>query len=175
MKSLVYFLKKSDYLDQPVKRLYLDQGSRTTVALLKLLYKRKFGEIPECISKPPNEIPDLVDSTSAGLLIGDSALHTFDSSNGFQFQDLVSWWHQETKLPFVAALWAYPKEKQHLFPNQFFNDALRIGLSKLEEILAKNGEQYRNYLTKSLHYWLTDDDRQALETFSTLLQEQNLL
>lgn len=175
VQSLIYFRKESDSLEQPVNRLYLDEGSRTTVALLKLLYLRKFGTIPECISKPPEQIPNLLDSNSAGLLIGDSALHTYHSPNGFHFRDLVTWWHQETKLPFVAALWAYPKEKQHLFPNEFFNNSLSTGLSRLEEILAQNGEQYRHYLTKSLHYWLTDNDQQALTMFSKLLQEQNLL
>lgn len=175
VQSLIYFRKKSDSLDEPVSRLYLDNSSRTTIALLKLLYSRKFGKLPECVSLPPNQIAEAIDSNSAGLLIGDSALHTYHSPNGFHFRDLVNWWNQETNLPFVAALWAYPKKKKDLFPDEFFNNALQIGLSRLDEILSKNGQQYRHYLTKSLHYWLTEDDRQALKKFSTLLQEQNLL
>lgn len=175
VQSLLYVRRDGDNLETPVKRLYLDEGSRTTVALLRLLYLRKFGELPECVSVPPEDIPSLLDSETAGLLIGDSALAMFHSPQGYHFHDLVRWWRSETNLPFVAALWAYPKEQSNHFPNEFFESALQWGIDRIDDILALYGEQYRSYLTESLHYRLTAEDRQGLKTFAALLQETGLL
>lgn len=175
VQSLLYLRRECDDLDIPVKRIYLDEGSRTTVALVRLLYLRRFGHLPECVSLPPEEIPAKLDADTAGLLIGDAALSMFRSPAGFHFHDLVTWWRSETGLPFVAALWAYPKEKAALFTGGFFESSLEWGLARMDEILARYGEEYRNYLTEALHYRLTAEDRRALAVFSGLLQEKGLL
>lgn len=175
VQSLLYIRRREDPLTESVRRIFMDEGSRTTVALTKLLYLKRFGEIPECVTLPPEEIPERLDSGTAGLLIGDAALKMFRSPGPFHFRDLVSWWNEETGLPFVAALWAYPREKASLFPDSFFTEALDTGLTRMEDILKENGPQYRDYLTHALHYNLNEADRQALEVFSSQLQERGLL
>jgi len=180
VQSLLYLRRIEDDLKAPVKRLYLDTGSRTTVALVKLLYLQDFGKLPECISLDPHLIADKIDSDSAGLIIGDTALSFFYEPRGFHFYDLVSWWRSRTGLPFVAALWAYPKEKSSLFeaakPNQgLFEQALDYGLQHIEDILKEYGEVYRPYLTKALHHRLTDADQKALTEFESLLRAKDLL
>jgi chorismate dehydratase len=175
VRSLLYIRRRFDDLDRPVLRLYLDEGSRTTAALVRLLYLLRFGQLPECISLPPEEIPEQLNSTSAGLLIGDAALSMYQSPGEFHFRDLVTWWRSETGLPFVAALWAFPVEQAETFRDAFFESALAWGLEHLNDILRMYGEEYRSYLTEALHYYLTDEDRRSLRVFSGLLQEKGLL
>lgn len=200
VQSLLYVRREEDDLSAPVKTLYLDEGSRTTVALIQLLYLQQFGHLPDCISLHPEEIPSRLGGDSAGLLIGDAALALFQAPDGFHFRDLVTWWRSLTGLPFVAALWTYPKEKSSLFEKDaglghlpeggasedssseggeshsgFFEEALEAGLDQMEDIIAIYGEQYRHYLTVALHYRLSAADQQGLALFSSLLREKGLL
>lgn len=175
VQSLLYLRRRCDSLDVPVRRIYMDEGSRTTVALTRLLYSQEFAEIPECVSASPDSIPSLLDAESAGLMIGDAALALYESPGEFHFRDMVTWWRKKTGLPFVAALWAYPTQRIADFPDSFFTTALDLGMERIDAILARYGEHYREYLTGALHYRLTSSDREALALFSSLLQGRGLL
>lgn len=175
VQSLLYVRRRTDSLDRPVRRIWMDEGSRTTVALTRLLYLQEFGEIPECCSAPPEQIPSLLDQDSAGLIIGDAALALYEAPGALHFRDMVTWWRKKTGLPFVAALWAYPTDRTSLFPDSFFTNALDLGLQKMDSILTQYGNHYRHYLTEALHYRLTSSDREALALFSSLLQGRGLL
>lgn len=175
VQSLLYLRRQCDPLDAPVRRIYMDEGSRTTVALTRLLYLQEFGELPECVSTSPDRIPSLVDAESAGLVIGDAALALFECPGEFHFRDMVEWWRKKTGLPFVAALWAYPTHRIADFPDSFFTTALDLGMERIDAILSQYGERYRAYLTDALHYHLTSRDREALALFSSLLQGRGLL
>ncbi len=94
------------YSRVPVERLRtlaLDEGSRTSAALARILLKERFGVSPE--TRPLPIGASLDDSPAdAVLLIGDRGM--LPTGGGFEFEwDLGEEWSRWTGLPFVFAMW----------------------------------------------------------------------
>ncbi len=71
-------------------------------------------------------------------------------------------------MPFVFALWAYPIARP--VADAFFEESLRVGLAELARIAAQSTFPGAfEYLSKNLHYWLDERDRQGLEEFRSML------
>src|SRR5437588_1020159 len=87
-----------------VRRVALDEGSRTSAALTQILLRRRYGVNPEVLPLPIDRDAEDVDA-DAVLLIGDRAMHA--CLPGFRFAfDLGQEWFDWTGLPFVYAAWA---------------------------------------------------------------------
>jgi chorismate dehydratase len=87
-----------------IRRVALDEGSRTSAALAQVLLRKKYGVQPEVCPLPLDRAAEEVDA-DAVLLIGDRAMHA--CLPGFRFAfDLGQEWHDWTGLPFVYAAWA---------------------------------------------------------------------
>jgi len=92
------------------KQLFVDRRSHSSVALLTILWNQiapsdHRNQRPDLHRIDADEIPQRIDSESAGLVIGDKALEL-----RHQFPlviDLGQLWQQTTGLPFVYAVWAY--------------------------------------------------------------------
>ncbi|MFZ4859561.1 MAG: menaquinone biosynthetic enzyme MqnA/MqnD family protein [Desulfuromonadaceae bacterium] len=82
----------------------LSSESATSVNLLKILIRQRYG-LSCTYEIAPSASTDSEDSSSALLLIGDSALRrSFEKSAPFVY-DLGELWHSWTGYPFVFALW----------------------------------------------------------------------
>ncbi|MBX3436936.1 MAG: menaquinone biosynthesis protein, partial [Planctomycetaceae bacterium] len=86
-----------------LRTLALDEGSRTSAALVRIMLFERYGVTPEIEPLPMGCGID--DTTADGvLLIGDRAMHTptetFDTT-----WDLGAEWLSWTGLPFVFAMW----------------------------------------------------------------------
>lgn len=89
---------------QEIRRVALDEGSRTSVALAQVLMRKKYGVQAEVVPLPLDRSAEETDA-DAVLLIGDRAMHA--CLPGFRFAfDLGQEWHDWTGLPFVYAAWA---------------------------------------------------------------------
>jgi chorismate dehydratase len=87
-----------------IRRVALDEGSRTSAALAQILMGKKYGVQPEVVPLPLDRAAEDADA-DAVLLIGDRAMHA--CLPGFRFAfDLGQEWHDWTGLPFVYAAWA---------------------------------------------------------------------
>src|SRR5439155_25023834 len=87
-----------------IRRVALDEGSRTSAALTQVLLRKKYGVHPEVVPLPLDRKAEDVDA-DAVLLIGDRAMHA--CLPGFRYAfDLGQEWHDWTGLPFVYAAWA---------------------------------------------------------------------
>ena len=87
-----------------IRRVSLDEGSRTSAALAQVLLRKKYGVQPEVCPLPLDCDAEGVDA-DAVLLIGDRAMHA--CLPGFRYAfDLGQEWHDWTGLPFVYAAWA---------------------------------------------------------------------
>ncbi len=186
VKSILYIRRRGadgslnpdqgDFTDRIPERVYTDSGSRTSVALLQTLLYEGAGKVVPVIPTPPEDIPDLLNETSAGLLIGDSAIRFLASPRVDEFHrvDLAAWWSRKEGLPFVFALWAYPLDKP--VTHDVFEESLARGREGMDEIIAAAPfEGAREYLTNILHYRLTDRDRAGLARFKELLRASELL
>lgn len=87
-----------------IRRVALDEGSRTSASLTQVLLRKKYGVQPEMCALPVDQKAEDVDA-DAVLLIGDRAMHA--CLPGFRHAfDLGQEWHDWTGLPFVYAAWA---------------------------------------------------------------------
>ena len=112
----------------------LSSESATSVNLLKILIHLRFGLSCTYETAPPLSI-DTEDSSSALLLIGDSALKTSLVKSAPYMYDLGELWHSWTGYPFVFALWLCRNEV-----------AEGVELTKLSRQLVEAKEQVSEQL-----------------------------
>ena len=88
---------------QQIRTLALDEGSRTSVALVRILLHERFGLEPQLEPLPiGNSMADT--SADAVLLIGDRAIHS-PLGTFAEVWDLGDQWCRWAELPFVFAVW----------------------------------------------------------------------
>ncbi len=94
-----------------VRTLALDTSSRTSVALTRIMCRRKFGIAPTFERQSP-DIAAMLTTHDAALVIGDPALFadlpSIQAATGASITkiDLGELWTEMTGLPFVWAFWA---------------------------------------------------------------------
>lgn len=172
VRSILFFTRTGQTNLAELERVYVDRGSRSSVALLEILLEQATGRLPAFEESPPGDIPERVRANpgSAGLLIGDSALdfRSAPDFGDFNCRDLARWWYESESLPFVFALWAYPRQKP--IDGELFERSLDHGLDSLPRIAAEfDYPDGLEYLRDVLHYRLDERDRISLKRFETYL------
>jgi len=99
-----------------IKVVLLDYQSRTSVALLKVLIKN-FWKIDVIFETTSGNYQSKISGTTAGLVIGDRALHQRKISSFIY--DLGEEWAKFTGLPFVFAAWISNKKLDEEFIIKF--------------------------------------------------------
>jgi chorismate dehydratase len=159
-----------------VRSLAVDEGSRTSAALARVLLAQRHGVHPAVEQLPIGS--GLADtSADAVLLIGDRALDSNGSparrAGSFQVVwDLGDEWCRWTGLPFVFAVWA-ARDGIDVAPLEpLLAHARDAGLANLAAIAAAEAgahgltvPQCLGYLRDNLHYHLGDQETQALALF----------
>ena len=153
---------------EQVRRVALDQNSRTSVALLRILLQER-GIHPEYLHERPD--PErMLSEADAALLIGDPALKV--ERDKYQVIDLAAEWNALTGLPFVFAVWAVRAGVDLPDLSFYFKSSLRYGLSSIDTLsreaaaeLGLDSADVRSYLTENLHYFLRHDELAGLEEF----------
>jgi chorismate dehydratase len=87
-----------------IRRMALDTSSRTSVALVKVLSRHRFGIDPEFMHHPP-DLAAMTRGHDAAMLIGDPAFDADHQALGLEKIDLGAEWTAMTGLPFVYAAW----------------------------------------------------------------------
>ncbi len=157
---------------EEMKTVSLDPASRTSAALLLILFHSKYGIEPDFY--PPEE------KTDGKLLIGDKAL---EECNKYKFAyDLAEEWEQWQNLPFVFAFWAGWKETitGDLVVSLLTTRNVGIrNIDKIAEQWAVNNREtpgfYSHYLSENLNYFLDDRKQDAIKLFYKLAQEQGII
>jgi chorismate dehydratase len=162
---------------EQVATLAVDEGSRTSAALARILLAERHGVRPAVRTLPlGSSLPETQDD--AVLLIGDRALGPAGGAGGGSFQlvwDLGDEWCRWTGLPFVFAVWAAragvaDDELDGLAATlSHVRDAGRANLAAIAAAeAAAHGltvQQCLGYLRDSLHYVLGPRERAGLELF----------
>jgi chorismate dehydratase len=87
-----------------IRRVALDEGSRTSAALAQMLLRQRYHVRPELVPLPLDRAAEDADA-DAVLLIGDRAMRACLPGFDHAF-DLGQEWDDWTGLPFVYAVWA---------------------------------------------------------------------
>lgn len=154
----------SDVPVHEIKTVLLDYQSRTSVALLKILLKEYWKIEPELVAAEKG-FEQNIKGTTAGLVIGDRAFRQIPVSK-YHF-DLGLAWKEMTGLPFVFAAWVSNKKMSESFIASF-NQATRLGLENISEVVAQNEFAYfdmQHYYTRYISYEFGDDKKEALQKF----------
>ncbi len=153
--------------------LALDEGSRTSAALARILLLERFGIAPEVRPLPIGESFDQTDADAA-VLIGDRGM--LPSNGGFAFEwDLGQEWLQWTGLPFVFAMWIARPGMKLANVDRLLSAARDDGIMRLDEIAHQAAPTVGlpeadclSYLRDNLTFHLGDRQRQGLERFYAL-------
>jgi len=153
-----------------VRTVALDEGSRTSSALTKILLKERFGLTPELLPLPIGR--SLEDTPAdAVLLIGDRAIHS-PPGRFVEVWDLGDEWVRWAGLPFVFAMWVARAGVELPGIDAALNAARDAGVLYLPEIAAAEAPalgltvpQCITYLRDHLHFHLGPQEQQGLETF----------
>ena len=165
-----------------IKTLALDPRSRTSVALLKLLFADRFSSAVEFLPASPDPSKMLQDHDAA-LIIGDQAMGA-QSLDGVKFSyDLSEEWFQHTGKTFVHAVVAVQK---NLAPNELLLEFLSQAGSKAGNEIDAIAKAYggksgldenlcRDYLQNKIIYSLGDEELQGIEAFQKMCYEKELV
>lgn len=164
---------------QEVKKVALDQNSRTSVALVRILLQERWGIHPEYVHERPD--PErMLSEADAALLIGDPALKV--EREKYKVWDLAAEWNALTGLPFVFAVWAVRPEVYLPDLPFYFKSSLRYGLSSVDTLsreaageLGLESSEVRSYLTDNLAYFLRQEEIAGLEEFYRRAHKHGLI
>jgi chorismate dehydratase len=154
---------------EEIRRVALDQNSRTSATLVRILLRERYGLDPEYLHERPD--PErMLGEADAALIIGDPALHV--DRERYHIIDLAAEWHELTGLPFVFAVWAVRPEVEIPDLPFYFKSSLRYGLSSLDTLVRESAaelnldtSEVRSYLTENLSFFLRREEIEGLEEF----------
>jgi chorismate dehydratase len=163
-----------------IRRVGLDEGSRTSVALVRILLRKRYGIAPELVPFPIDLRVEDVDA-DALLVIGDRAMHAMGQSGSLPYElDLGDAWCRWAELPFVFAMWVAGVRGQESGVRSqelvelagMLSEARDLGVANLEEIAEREhgavGISYDEclvYLRDHLHFYLAERELAGLRLF----------
>ncbi len=163
-----------------IRRLALDEGSRTSAALTRVILAEHFGVFPQT---EPLSMNHCTADTSADavLLIGDRAMHSPPESF-VQVIDLGEFWYEWTGLPFVFAMWVARQDVCTAGIDEHLARARDMGVKLIPSIAEKEAPRLGlstsvacRYLTHNLHYHLTSAEKNGLRLFCDLATQHQLV
>jgi predicted solute-binding protein len=157
-----------------IRTLAVDSGSRSSVALSRILLAERYGCQPRFEPMAP-ELEPMLAACDAALIIGDPALRLEPAELPYEVLDLGAEWVEWSGLPMVFAVWA--GKKAHLTADvaRAFQDSCRWGLGHINEVIAAGAKErdyreelVREYLTRHIVYELGPRHIEGLELFRKL-------
>jgi chorismate dehydratase len=172
---------------EQVETVATDTSSRTSVALLQVLFAKFFGG-PRQLTPHAPQLDLMLHSHDAALLIGDAALEITVGKEYFVY-DLAHLWHERTGQPFVFAFWAVRLDSLDRAPRDLdlvkvFQQSrdhglepanLRVIAQQWSSKLKLSEADILTYLTENVHYYLDRQNHAGLQLFLRYSQEIGLI
>ena len=176
VRSVVLATKRNNL--KKVKRVALDDSSRTSVALVKIIFREFLGFEPEWQSSPP-DLDVMLKDNDAALIIGDPAMNI--PRDQFRVFDLATLWHDYTGFGFVFAMWMARKSGADRVRAIDFAAARDEGLARLDEIaghyenrIGLSPAEIKDYLTQNIAFRMDEEMRKGLELYFELAYKHQL-
>ena len=155
---------------ESITSVYLDYQSKTSVNLARILLKNYWKQDVLLLEAPSNFM-DLIDGSTAAVIIGDRALEKYNSY-AYRY-DLAEAWINYTGKPFVFATWVANKPIDEVFIANF-NEANGIGLKNIDTVVEQlshknNSYDLHTYFTKNISYTLDAAKKEGMAQFLSLL------
>ena len=174
----VVLVSKFDELKN-VKRVALDASSRTSQALVKIIFREFLDFEPQWETSSP-DVQAMLKTCDAALLIGDPAMKV--SVPDVHVFDLATLWHQFTGAGFVFAMWMVRADAVAAVNDVDFAGARDEGLREVEQIISQYESELplpraeiRNYLTENITFRLDESLERGLRLYFELAHKHGLI
>jgi chorismate dehydratase len=174
----VVLVSKNTELSE-IRSVALDESSRTSATLVKVIFKEFLQREPEWTTRSPN-LEEMLDKNDAALIIGDPGM-TFPR-HGLRVWDLADLWRNYTGLGFVFAMWMVSDGAVEQARSIGFAAARDEGVSRIEEIVRMYQDQIplsvdelRRYLTESIVFHIDSSMEQGLRLYFELAEKHELI
>jgi len=170
-----------------VKTVAYDKGSRTSVALSRIIFNDFYHTHPDFRPAEP-DLANMLSQSDAALLIGDRALKFTEDNERpeaarqkpllrlgaepLQVFDLAERWRFLTGLPFVFAFWAVREGFKDASVVDLLKQSRDYGVANTATIAEKYSaelqikkEFIQEYLERNVHYYMDRTCVEALELF----------
>ncbi len=162
-----------------VESVALDTSSRTSAALVEIIFREFLGRRPRLTQSEP-DLMKMLSEHDAALLIGDPAM-TFPREN-LRVYDLAQLWREYTGLGFVFAMWMTRAAGREKISAVDFAAARDEGLAHAEEIaaeyereLGRTRAELLAYLRENICFTLDEEMRAGLELFYQLAYRHGMI
>ena len=159
---------------ESIRSLAVDSGSRTSVALARIILGERYRCFPEVFAHEP-VLDRMLAKADAALLIGDPALRLQPAELGMTTLDLGEEWVRWTSVPMVFAVWAGRAENLREPARDAFVRSWQWGRDHIDEIVRRAADERgfpeelaRVYLTRHIRYKLGPEHLEGLAKFRSL-------
>ena len=177
VRSVVLISKHDDL--KKVSRVGLDSSSRTSQALVKIIFREFLNCEPQWTTTSPN-VHDMLKDNDAALLIGDPAMNLM--LREVHVFDLASVWRRFTSTGFVFAMWMARAGAVTAVREIDFAGARDEGLEHVEQIISEceadmplPRAEIRKYLTENITFNLDDELEKGMRLYFDLARKHGLI
>jgi len=168
----VVLVSKNTQLED-IRTVALDESSRTSATLVKIIFREFLAGEPEWTTRSPN-LEEMLDRNDAALIIGDPGM-TFPRG-GLKVWDMATLWRNYTGAGFVFAMWM----ARDAAIDVDFAGARDEGVTKIDEIVDAYKDKIpqvdlRRYLTENIVYRIDDSMQRGLQLYFELAQKHGLI
>lgn len=174
----VVLVSKNKQLEE-IRSVALDDSSRTSATLVKIVFREFLDREPEWTTRSPS-LEAMLEKNDAALIIGDPGMRF--ARHGLNVWDLASLWKQHTGLGFVFAMWMIRDDAVEQAREIDFAGARDEGVAHLEQIV----ESYRqkipmtvqelgNYLTENIVFHVDESMEKGLRLYVELAFKHRLI
>lgn len=174
----VVLVSKNKRLED-IRTVALDESSRTSATLVKIIFREFLDHEPEWTTRAP-KLEEMLEKNDAALIIGDPGM-TFPRQ-GLNVWDMAALWKQHTGLGFVFAMWMVRDEAVERARIADFSGARDEGVAHIEEIVRSyqdkipmRVEELRNYLTENIVFNVDESMANGLRLYFELAFKHGLI
>ena len=162
-----------------IETVALDESSRTSATLVKVIFREFLESEPRWATQTPN-VPEMLEVNDAALIIGDPAMAF--SRTGVNVWDMARLWRNYTGLGFVFAMWMVKNEAAQKSLTVDFGSAKDQGLESIDDIvrfyqekIPLSAQELRDYLVNNIAFSLDDSMRAGLQLYFELAHKHRLI
>lgn len=174
----VVLVSKDTELEQ-IGSVALDESSRTSATLVKIIFREFLDHEPAWTTRSP-QLEQMLERNDAALIIGDPGM-TFPRA-GLKVWDMASLWRTFTGLGFVFAMWMIADQGVERARRLDFAGARDEGVAHVEDIVAEYKDkipmpvsELRKYLTENIVFRVDDSMKKGLQLYYELAAKHGLI
>jgi len=174
----VVLVSKNKRLEN-IRTVALDESSRTSATLVKVIFREFLEREPEWTTRAPN-LAEMLDKNDAALVIGDPGMAF--PRQGLNVWDMASLWKEHTGLGFVFAMWMVRDKAIERAREVDFSGARDEGVAHIEDIVREyqdkipmRVEELRNYLTENIVFKIDESMEQGLRLYFELAFKHEMI